>query len=324
LVAAVGGAYFGRSFAPTGQPQADSKDRRRPIIQIVRQQPGLPTLADTIASLCPSIADVAAAGGTVAATTGFAISPDGWVLASTAALPAGDLEVHFGAGDAVSASETRSDPVSGLSIVKTAATGLTPVPLADQAFPRVGDFGFAIGNPAGAGCSASAAMIASDFLTDGGATSAYVRLQPMGADLPAGAPFVSGTGQVVGIVAPTGPANSVIPGDIISDVADELLRGSLSPTVQFGFRAEDFDSGFASRLSASRSSGTAVALVQPKSPAAKAGLQAGDVVVAVNGAPVASASELGRALDGAGKTASMDIARGDQRLTLTIGRAPGR
>lgn len=323
FVAAVGGAYYGRSFAPTGQPQADSKDRRRPIIQIVRQQPGLPSLADTIASLCPSIAAIDPADGTGASATGFAISPDGWVLASTAALPAGDLEVHFGAGAAVAASETRSDPVSGLSIVKTAATGLTPVPFADQAFPRIGDFGFAIGNPAGAGCSARAAMIASDFLTDGGAANAYIRLQPMGADLPPGAPFVSGGGQVIGVVAATGPANSVIPGDIISDIADELLRGSLSPTVRFGFRAEDFDTGFSSRLSASRSSGTAVALVQAKSPAAKAGLQAGDVVVAVNGAPVASASELGRALDGAGKTASMDIARGDQRLTLTVGRVPG-
>lgn len=323
FIAAVGGAWFGRSFAPTGQPQADAKDRRRPIIQILRQQPGLPSLADTIASLCPSIAAIEPVGGTAAATAGFAVSPDGWVLASTAALPSGDVEVHFGAGPAVPVSDLRSDPVSGLSILKSAATGLSPVPLADQAFPRIGDFGFAIGNPAGAGCSASAAMIASDFLTDGGATSAYVRLQPMGAGLPAGAPFISGAGLVIGVVAPTGPANSVIPSDIIADIADELLRGSLSPTVRFGFRAEDFDTGFASRLSASRSSGTAVALVQPKSPAAKAGLQAGDIVVAVNGAPVASASELGRALDGAGKTASMDVARGDQRLTLSVARVPG-
>lgn len=325
FVAAVGGAYYGRSYAPTGQPEGDAaKDRRRPIIQIVRQQPGLPTLADTIASLCPSIAAIGTAGGTGVVTTGFAVSPDGWVLASTAALPTGDAEVNFGANAAVPVSETRSDPVSGLSIIKSGGSGLTPVPLADQTFPRIGDFGFAIGNPAGAGCSASAAMIASDFLTDGGAIDAYIRLQPMGADLPPGAPFVSGAGQVVGVVAPTGPANSVIPSDIISDVVDELLRGTLSPTVHFGFRAEDFDTGFASRLSASRSSGTAVALVQPKSPAAKAGLQAGDIVVAVNGAPVASASELGRALDGAGKTASMDIARGDQRLTLTIGRVPAK
>jgi S1-C subfamily serine protease len=52
-------------------------------------------------------------------------------------------------------------------------------------------------------------------------------------------------------------------------------------------------------------------------------LQAGDIVVAVDGSPIASASELGRALDGDDKSASIDIARGDQRLTLSVARVPG-
>lgn len=323
FVAAVGGAYFERSFAPFAQPQANTADRRRPIIQIVRQQPGLPSLADTVASLCPSIAAIVPAGSSGPAAAGFAISGDGWVLAATGAIPPGDVEVHLGAGPALAVSETRSDPVSGLSILKTSATGLTPVPFADQNFPRVGDFGFAIGNPAGAGCSAQAAMVASDFVADGGAPNAYVRLQPMGAALPPGAAFVSGAGQAVGVVAASGPAASVIPADVVADIVDELLRGSFSPTTRFGFRAEDFDTTLSSRLSDSRSSGTAVALVQPKTPAARAGLQAGDIVVAVGGSPVASASELGRALDGAGKSVTMDVARGDQRLSLTVGRVPG-
>ena len=323
FVAAVGGAYFGRSFAPTGAAQRDAPDRRRPIIQIVRQQPGFPSLADTIATLCPSIAGITPAGATTSVASGFAISPDGWVLTSTGTLPSGDVQVRLGSADAIDVTERRSDPVSGLSILKADSSGLTPVPLADQTFPRVGDFGFAITDPAGAGCTAEAAMIASDFLTDGGAPSAYIRLQPMGAVVPAGAPFIAGSGQAIGVVAPSGPAYSVIPADVVADIADELLRDSLSPTTHFGFRAEDFDTSLAGRLSGSRSSGTAVALVQPKTSAARAGLQAGDVVVAVNGSPVASASELGRALDGAGKSATMDIARGDQRLTLTVARVPG-
>lgn len=324
LLAAIGGGYLARTFAPTGQPQQQSPDRRRPIIQIVRQQPGPSSLADVIASLCPSVAAIAPAGATGSATGGIAISQDGWVIASTAVLPTGAIEVHFGAGPAFNVSERRSDPVSGLSILKASATGLTPVPLADQTFPRVGDFGFAIGNPAGSGCSAQAAMVASDFLADGSTASAYIRLQPMGPDLPDGAPFISAAGQVIGIVGANGPSNSVIPADIVAEIADELLRGTLSPTTSFGFRAEDFDPTLANRLSSSRSSGTAVSLVQPKTPAARAGLQAGDIIVAVNGAPVASASELGRALDGAGKSASVDVARDDERLTLTLARVPGR
>jgi S1-C subfamily serine protease len=324
LAAAVVGGYVARSFTATGQPKQQADLGRRPIIQIVRQQAGLPSLADTIATLCPSVASIAPAGATGSATGGVAISPDGWVIAATAAIPTGNLEVRFGAGDSAAVSETRSDPVSGLAILKTSATGLTPVRLADQAFPRVGDFGFAIGNPAGAGCSAQPAMVASDFLTDGGASSAYIRLQPMGPDLPPGSPFISGDGQVIGMVASTATANLVVPGDIVADIADELLRGSLSPTTRFGFRAEDFDQTLSARLRDSRSTGTAVALVEPKTPAARAGLEAGDIVVAVNGSPVASASELGRALDGAGKTASIDVARADQRLTVAVARVPGQ
>jgi S1-C subfamily serine protease len=323
VIAAIGGAVAMRSVAPPPQGQdQDASTRRRPIIQIVRQQPGLPSVADAVATLCPSVAAIAPVGASGSGAAGFAISADGWALASASALPTGNLEVRFGASAPNPVSEIRNDPVSGLSILKTNVTGLTPVPLADQTFPRIGDFGFAIGNPAGAGCSAEAAMIASDFLTDGGAPAAYIRLQPMGPDLPAGAPFVSGNGQAIGVVAPTGPVDSVIPADVVAEIADELLRGSLSPTTAFGFRAEDFDASLASRLSDSRSTGTAVALVQPKTPAARAGLQAGDIVVAVNGSPVASASELGRALDGAGASVQMDVARGDQRLTVTIGKAP--
>jgi S1-C subfamily serine protease len=146
----------------------------------------------------------------------------------------------------------------------------------------------------------------------------------MGPDLPPGAPFISPAGQVIGIVGASGPPNSVIPSDVVANIVNELLRGTLSPTTGFGFRAEDFDQTLANRLSASRSSGTAVSLVQPKTPAARAGLEAGDIIVAVNGAPVASASELGRALDGAGKSASVDVARDDERLTLTLARVPAR
>jgi S1-C subfamily serine protease len=330
LVAALGGGFIERGLSPNGQPRrgtmiADQQQdqQHRPIIQIVRQQAGLPSLADVITGLCPSIAAITPAGAAGAVTTGFAVSADGWVVAATAALPSGTIEVHFGAGPAAEVSEVRQDPVSGLSLLHTDATGLRPVRLADQAFPSVGDFGFAILDPAASGCSAQAAMIASDFLVDGGGKAAYVRLQPMGADLPPGAPFISGAGEVIGLVAPAGPPDTVIPAGVVGDVANELLRGSLSPMTRFGFRAKDFDQALAARLSNSRAVGTAVALVQPKSPAAKAGLQAGDIVVAVDGSPIASASELGRALDGAGKSAAIDVARGDQRLTLTIAKVPG-
>jgi serine protease Do len=326
--AAIAGGFIGRALAPR---QPAGGEARRPIIQLVRQQAGLPSLADTIDSICPALAAIAPVSAPApvvlngvaqapSAVPGFAVSADGWVMASTGSLPTGDLQATFGPGDVAAISEVRSDPVSGLSIVKTAATGLRPVSWADQTFPRIGDFGFALQNPQGSGCAAEAAMVSSDFLTDGGAPAAYVRLQPMGPDLQPGTPVFSGNGQVVGVVGTGVPTNAVVPAEMVSAILDELLRNTLSPTTNFGFRAVDYDPAVSQRLSDSRSRGAGVALVQPNSPAVKAGLQAGDIVLGVNGSPVASASELGRTLDSAGPSAVLDIARGDQRLKLTIAR----
>jgi serine protease DegQ len=186
----------------------------------------------------------------------------------------------------------------------------------------VGDFGLALQAPSGNGCSADIAMIGSDFLADGGGPVSYVRLQTGAAPLPAGTAFVAGDGRVIGIATTnSSAAGALIPSPIAATIVDELIRNSPSPTVAFGFRATDFTAGLSARVGDTRSRGAGVALVQPKSAAARAGLQAGDVIVAVDGSPVSSASELGRALDAAQDSASLDIARADQRLTVNVTRS---
>jgi len=210
VTAALAGAFLGRSFgsAQNGTGQAQ---QRRPIVQIVRQQPGLPSLADTIDHLCPSIAEIVPAGATPAAppslTTpalrrltsksppvlqapAFAISPDGWLVTSSPLPVANQFEAVFGDGTRIAITDIRTDPVSGISVAKANATTLTPVTVEDQSFPRVGDFGLALQAPSGNGCTADIAMVGSDFLADGGGPVSYVRLQPGGPALPSGTAFV--------------------------------------------------------------------------------------------------------------------------------------
>lgn len=341
LVAAVAGAFLSRSFAPTqsGTGQAQS---RRPIVQIVRPQPGLPSVADTINRLCPSIAEIVPTGTTPAPSSpppllrrssskspppvteapAFAISADGWLVTSNPLPSASQYDAVFGDGTRVGITEVRTDPVSGVSVAKADSTGLTPVTVEDQNFPQVGDFGLALQSPNGNGCSAEIAMVGSDFLADGGGPVSYVRLQSGAPPLPAGTAFVSGDGRVIGIATADGSAaGSLIPSPIAATIVDELIRNSPSPSIAFGFRATDFTPNLSARLGDTRSRGTGVALVQPKSGAAKAGLQAGDVIVAVDDSPVSSASELGRALDADAKSASLTVVRGTQRLTVKVSRS---
>jgi serine protease DegQ len=250
------------------------------------------------------------------------VSADGWLVTTASMKTAGQMHAVFGDGRQAAISEVRIDPISGLAIAKSDAGDLPPVEMADQAFPRVGDFGFALQSPSGNGCTSSVAMISGDFLADGGGPVSYVRASSGPAALPAGAPFLNGDGQAVA-VAISDPAvpGAMLPAAIAGIVVDELIRGSPSPSIAFGFRSTDFSPGVAARVSNARLRGAGVALVQPGSAADKAGLQAGDVVVAVGSSPVSSASELGRSLDAAANKASLTIMRGDRRMTMTIPRS---
>lgn len=323
LAAALGGAVLARYLSPTRQPSA--AQQARPIVQIVRQQPGLPDLADLIERLCPSVALIVPRGEDPSqnldgsrAVPASAYSGDGWLVTSATDLPQGPLDALFGDGRRIALDDLRTDPVSGLAIVK-AATGTAPLAYSDQAFPRVGQFGFSLATPAGSGCSAAASMIGSDFLADGGSPVGYVRLQPSPEGWTAGMPLLATDGRVLGI-GTGNPPGALIPSPIVSVIIDELIRNSLSPATSFGFRAIDYAAPFATRLGDVRS-GAGVALVEPKSAAARAGLKAGDIVTAVNDVPVSSASEVSRALDAIPGKATLTIERRSKQLSVTIKRA---
>lgn len=318
--AAVGG-LIGRGLAPASSPTAaTSSTPGRPIVQITRT-PGFPSVADTVERACPSVARLVSTGGkTAVAAPAFAVSPDGWVVAA-GPLPANaQLQAVFGDGRKAPITEVRSDPVSGLVIAHADVTGLPVLSFADQQFAQVGDFGFIVQSPNGSGCSAAMAMVGSDFVVDALAQGIYLRLQPQVAPAPAGMPFVAADGSVMGITS-SAVDNGVLPAPLAALIVNELIRNSVSPIAGFGFRAIDFTPELGQRIGGSRR-GAGVALVQPKSGAASAGLQAGDIIVGVDGSPVSSESELSRALDAVtGSTTTLQIDRGAQQLAITVARS---
>lgn len=317
--AAIAGILIGRGFAPSPS-QTASGTPGRAIVQIVRA-PNLPSLAQTIDRACPAIARILPASGT--ATTGsvpaFAVSADGWLVAEAAFPPKTQLQAIFGDGRKAAITETRRDPASGLVIAHADATGLPVLSFADQLFAKVGDFGFTLQSPNGSGCSAQQDMIGSDFLVDALAEGIYLRLQAEPIAPPPGAPFLAADGSVLGISSDA-TQNGVLPAPIAALIVNELIRGDVSPIASFGFRAIDFTPDLAARMGGSRR-GAGIAIVRPKSSAAAAGLQAGDIVLAVNGSPVSSTSELSRALDAVDTSATLQVVRGDQQLTMTVSRS---
>ena len=309
-VVAIGAGYVGRGLAP---PTRTAASPGRPLVQIVRQ-PTFPSLAPAIDRLCPAVARISAGNAQAAA---FTVSADGWLVTS-GALPGSGLEATFGDGRKADIDEVRNDPVSGLVLAHANASGLTVATFADQAFARVGDFGFSL-QTGGTGCAAAESMIGSDFLVDAQAQGTYLRMQPGAPPVPPGSPFFGADGSVLGVATSAGNG-SLLPGPIAAAIVDELIRDNPSPIASFGFRATDFTPDLAARTGDPRARGAGVALVQPNSAAAQGGLRAGDVVIAVNDEPVSSASELSRALDAVVTNATLRVVRANQQLTVQVSR----
>lgn len=319
FAAAAAGGLIGRGLAPSSSGTAAlSSVPGRPIVQIVRT-PNFPSLAETIDRTCPSIARIVTADGKVSVPA-FAVSADGW-LVSDAPVPSNvQLQAVFGDGRKAAITEVRPDPVSGLVIAHADVAGIPVLTFADQVFARIGDFGFSLESPNGSGCSAQVTMVGSDFLVDALAKGIYLRLQPQSSPPAPGTPYLSSDGLVLGI-STGAQENSILPAPIAALIVNELIRNNISPVAGFGFRAIDFTPELGARIGGSRR-GAGVALVEQGSSASKAGLQAGDTIVSVDGSPVASESELSRALDAvSGSTTVLQIDRGTQQLSITLARS---
>jgi DNA-binding transcriptional ArsR family regulator len=101
LIAALGGAAVSRFVSPS--PRSSEQRQSRPIVQIVRQQPGLPDLGELIDRLCPSVAiivphdlQIDGTASTAPAAAASAVSADGWLITASG-LPQGRLDAVFGA-----------------------------------------------------------------------------------------------------------------------------------------------------------------------------------------------------------------------------------
>ena len=344
---ALGLVVAGVAIGATLWPRVVKVEQRviAPAVKAVTRDGGLDALPDMIGTACPAVVAIAPAGGSTAGRTasgstadaqpplaGFLISADGDVVTTAATLPPnGDLVVLLNDGRSLAASRLGADPVSGLALLKIDGDGFPFLQFGGADFPRLGQLGIALNEPNGSGCTAQAGMVGSDSIADQAADQTYFRLAPALGDDLAGAPVIGSDGQVMGIAglpvqsadsgntAPTLDANAILPAGIAARITGEILRnGGLGSNV-FGVLTDDLTPTLATRLGSPGQSGAVVSLVPPGSSAARAGLRAGDIVLAVGGAPISGASELARAIDGAGDQLSLLVSRrGVQRTMMLV------
>jgi len=274
--------------------------------------------------------------------SGFIISPDGYVVTNNHLITG---TTGTGTVDTVTVTLTNRkeytarivgrDATSDLALLKIEASNLPYVNFGDSTRSRVGDWVIAIGNPYGLGGTVTAGIISALHrgITGIGAYDRYIQTDASINMGNSGGPMFDLNGNVIGInsalISPTGASVGIglaIPAELAKPVIDSLRRGQRPQRGYLGISLQPLDENIAPTLGLPKDSGEIVRWVQPGEAAARAGLQAGDVVVRVNGQPVTpdqTASYL-IANTSVGSRIPIDLIRDGRamRVTATVGQRP--
>jgi serine protease Do len=206
------------------------------------------------------------------------------------------------------------------------------LPLGDSDETRVGDWVIAVGSPFGLQATVTSGIISAKA-RDIGAGPYDDFLQTDAAINPgnSGGPLVDMRGRVVGIntaiVRGASGIGFAIPSNVARRVSSEILATGRVTRGWLGVALQPLTTDLAQSFAVEDRRGALVAEVVPDSPAAKAGLEAGDVVLEINGARVADPGDVARAVGLArpGEAATLIVwrNRGRRTVAVTLGEAPG-
>jgi len=274
--------------------------------------------------------------------SGFIISADGYVVTNNHVIqPDGRAElesvtVTMPDGTEYPAEVVGRDPQSDLAVLKISRREPFPfVHFGNSSEARVGDWVVAIGNPFGLGGTVTSGIV-SAVLRNTGTGGAYDRYIQTDASINrgnSGGPLFDMEGNVIGInnaiFSTTGGSVGIgfaIPAETAEPIVRKLIAGEEILRGYLGVRIQPMNDDLADALGLTSNRGEFVQSVQPGEPAEAAGLQAGDVVLRVDGKEVTPDQTLSFIVANIepGKRINLEIVRDGQRRTLpvTVGRRP--
>lgn len=164
---------------------------------------------------------------------------------------------------------------------------------------RVGEYVVAIGNPFGLGDTVTMGIVSAKGRELGaGPYDDFIQTDASINPGNSGGPLFNLMGQVIGINTAINPAGQgigfAIPIDALKDILPQLVEKGRVERGRLGTVIQPVDAALAKALGLPKASGALISEVQPGSPAARAGLEPGDVIVSVDGVPVEQAHELSR------------------------------
>lgn len=313
-------------------------------------------LRDVVATVSPSVVQVRVTayrpdeeGAGLPATrrstgSGVILSADGYLVTNAHVIEGGRQFVVVVPRPAVSGAPGRSavpsvslevparlvgsDQETDLAVLKVELTDLTPATLGDSDSLGAGQVVLAFGSPLGLANSVTMGVVSAT----GRQLRPEDRMVYLQTDTPinpgnSGGPLVDARGRVVGIntliLSQSGGSEGIgfaAPSNIVRHVYEQIRTHRRVRRGEIGVFAQSITPPLAAALKLVRGWGVVLGDVYPNSPAAKAGLRAGDVVLSVDGKPM----ENGRQFDvdvyrkPIGQPVSLEVGRGPQRINLRV------
>jgi len=302
-----------------------------PMDRFFRRLPesGIPGLPDELRRQPPGRNLVTGQG------SGFFISADGYAVTNNHVVDKAEtVEVATDDGKTYSAKVIGTDPRTDIALIKIDGRSDFPYVRFAEKQPRIGDWVLAVGNPFGLGGTVTAGIVSARGRDIGaGPYDDFIQIDAPVNRGNSGGPTFDVDGSVIGvntaIYSPSGGSVGIafaIPAETVKSVIGQLKdKGSVSRG-WIGVQIQPVTADIADSLGLKGTQGALVAEPQANSPAVKAGIQAGDVITAVNGAPVRDARDLARQIGtmSPGSTVRLTVMqKGEQKtISVTLGELP--
>jgi serine protease Do len=280
--------------------------------------------------------------------SGFIISPDGHIVTNNHVVE-GAVEVHVKLADGreLAAKVVGRDPKTDLALLKVDAMGLPHIPFGDSATLQVGEPLMAIGNPFGLELTVTTGIVsATGRVIGAGPYDDFIQTDASINPGNSGGPLINAKGQVVGISTAIfsrgGGSDGIgfaIPVNLAKSVITQLAEHGRVVRASLGVTIQPVTEALAKGMSLPDTKGALVASVVEGSPAMKAGLKAGDVIVEYDGKAISKSedlprlvagTEIGRAVtvkvmrEGKPTTVQATVARLDEPDTREAAATPGQ
>src|SRR5947209_5700383 len=269
--------------------------------------------------------------------SGFFISADGYAVTNNHVVDKAEtVEITADDGTSYTAKVIGADPRTDVALIKVDGKNDFPyVHFADHA-PRIGDWVLAVGNPFGLGGTVTAGIVSARGRDIGaGPYDDFIQIDAPVNKGNSGGPTFDVDGAVIGvntaIFSPSGGSVGIafaIPADTVKTVVAQLKDKGSVARGWIGVQIQPVTAEIADSLGLKGTGGALVAEPQADGPAIKAGIQAGDVITAVNGVPLKDARDLARTIGSMAPGASVKLTvlqKGQEKIiTLTLGDLPNQ